>query len=90
MFPQIFVRAVVPWRLRAGQITAFSALLLLGACVPRPAPVAGPDPVDPTAAVPGMKAGAYTKSYVSRRPVEPSTRWTRARKANASNSRPVR
>jgi len=75
MFFALSTRAAVFRRLRAAQIAPWIVLAFLGACAPRPAPGVGPDPVDPAATAPRLRARSFVESYVSRRPVEPSTRW---------------
>ncbi len=75
MFTDLFTRAAISGRLRAAGIAPWVALALLGACAPRLSPGVGPDAVDPAAAAPRVKARSFPQSYVTRRPVEPSTRW---------------
>jgi hypothetical protein len=72
---ELFARAAIFWRLRATRMAPWVALAFLGACAPQPSLNAGPDPVDPAAPAPRMRARSFVESYVSRRPVEPSTRW---------------
>jgi hypothetical protein len=66
-------RTAVP-RYRWGSLSALmSVALLAAACAPAPpVPLAGPDPADPYARVPGVAYRSSVAPYVSRRPVEPS------------------
>lgn len=79
MFLGLSTRAAIFRRLRAARlaprIAPWIALAFLGACAPRPSLNAGPDPLDPAAPAPRMKARSFVESYASRRPVEPSTPW---------------
>lgn len=75
MFIDLSTRAAIFRRLRGARIAPWVALAFLGACAPRLSPGVGPDAVDPAATAPRMKARSFVESYVSRRPVEPSTRW---------------
>jgi hypothetical protein len=50
---------------------AIALALLLAACKPVAAPIAGPDPVDPYARIPAVRHQPVLGAYVSRRPVEP-------------------
>lgn len=75
MFLALSTRAAIFRRLRAARLAPWIALALLGACAPRLSPGVGPDPVDPAAPAPRLRARSFVESYVSRRPVEPSTRW---------------
>lgn len=78
MLMDLFARTAIFWRLRATRMAPWAALAFLGACAPGSAPGVGPDPVDPDAPASRMKAHSFLDSYVSRRPVEPSTRWSNA------------
>jgi hypothetical protein len=82
MFLALSTRAANFWRLRAARIAPWIALAFLGACAPQPSLSAGPNPVDPAAPAPSMKSRRFVDSYVSRRPVEPSTHWFDAGRVN--------
>ena len=59
---------------RAAVFAAISAgALTLGGCLPRPAPLVGADPADPSARVAGTGHRSTVAPYTSLRPVAPSS-----------------
>jgi hypothetical protein len=61
------------FRVRCAVPAAFSAAaLMLGGCLPTTAPLAGPDPADPSAPVAGVGYRSTVAPYNSLRPTAPS------------------
>jgi hypothetical protein len=67
-----FGRRRAAFRLRPGMLFVLALAGLLPACTAAPsAPLAGPDPSDPSARVAAVRYRSTTAPYASRRPVEP-------------------
>lgn len=90
MFLALSMRAAIFRRLRTARLAPWIALAFLGACAPQPSLNADPDPVDPAAPAPSIKAHPFVKSYASRRPIEPSTLWSDAAPTTSRGARQER
>ncbi len=80
MLAQACARAAMAMRPAASAIqlirrgaVASVVLVIAGCSPPPPVPLAGPDPADPQARVPGVAYRSAVGPYVGRRPVEPSS-----------------
>lgn len=55
------------------RFSVLACALALAACSAAPPRLAGPDPADPSAAVPPVRSGAALAGYVPHRPVAPAS-----------------